>query len=83
MWQQIEMEKKQVENDQVARQKWLKERDVKKLELERSLRPALIFQGVRPQLQLKIKSEDMDIEETKPTAQSGKFSVWGFIVACK
>lgn len=75
MWTQIDLEKKQREKEQLHHAQWLKEREERKIELERAWRPTaaahLYQQQNSPnqspskvqQMNIKIKSEDMDIED--------------------
>jgi bromodomain-containing protein 8 len=74
MWEQIEVEKKQKEQELQMREKWMREREERKLEMERAWRPSLAYQqsGQSPKSaspQLKAKAEQlemMDIEEASP-----------------
>lgn len=78
MWQQINAEEKQREKETAQHDQWLKEREERKLELERAWRPAThLFQSSAPNSPAqsprpisKSNSEDMDIEEIKPSGTS-------------
>ncbi|KAL1386089.1 hypothetical protein pipiens_012862, partial [Culex pipiens pipiens] len=74
MWKQIELEKAQKEKEQLLHAQWLKEREEKKLELERQWRPA--YPGspnsTKPPVQVttvKVK-EDTD-EDSQSSSKSG------------
>ncbi|XP_059612323.1 bromodomain-containing protein 8 [Phlebotomus argentipes] len=78
MWAKIELEKKQKEREQIQHQQWLKEREERKLEMEKAWRPGQIFvtsspsssprgsplQPMIPLTSLKIKQEEMDVEDS-------------------
>jgi bromodomain-containing protein 8 len=80
MWEQMELEKKQKELQQQHREKWMKEREERKLEMERAWRPNLAYQqqliqqqsSMSPKAggsQTKTKHEQsdmMDVEELSP-----------------
>lgn len=80
MWTQIDLEKKQREKEQLHHAQWLKEREERKIELERAWRPTLaggtaaahLYQQQNSpnqspskvqQMNIKIKSEDMDVDD--------------------
>ena len=75
MWVQIDMEKKQREKEQQQHAQWLKEREERKIELERAWRPNphVYHQQNSPnqspskapgQLNIKVKPEDMEVDES-------------------
>lgn len=73
MWQQITAEENQREKESAQHAQWLKEREERKLELERAWRPAThLYQtsapnspAQSPRTVSKSTSDDMDIEEIK------------------
>ncbi|XP_055614223.1 bromodomain-containing protein 8 [Uranotaenia lowii] len=76
MWKQIEMEKAQKEKEQILHAQWLKEREEKKLELERQWRPLFPNSpnpakgtGLTPGAIIKIK-EDTD-DDSQSSCKSG------------
>lgn len=72
MWKQIQMEKAQKEKEQILHAQWLKEREEKKLELERQWRP--LFPG-SPNSQKMLISPGVKIkEETDDDSQSSSKS---------
>lgn len=68
MWTRIEAEKKQREKEQQQHAQWLKEREERKIEMERAWRPVSILTPTHspmkvPPLNIKIKSEDNENDE--------------------
>lgn len=72
MWSQIDAEKKQREKEKQQHTQWLKEREERKIELERAWRPNVHLYSSNspnqspskaPQLNIKIKSEDMEVDD--------------------
>lgn len=72
MWSQIDAEKKQREKEKQQHTQWLKEREERKIEHERSWRPNVHLYpsnspnqspSKAPQLNIKIKSEDMEVDD--------------------
>lgn len=80
MWAQIEQEKKQKEREQIQHQQWLKEREERKLEMEKAWRPGQQhlyatsspgssprgspLQPLIPLTSLKIKQEEMEVDDS-------------------
>lgn len=72
MWSAIELEKKEEEQKQQLYAQWLKEREEKKLEMERAWRPLISNSpNQSPKLiPLKIKPEEMEIDDGKQSGTS-------------
>uniref|UniRef100_A0A8D8D196 Bromodomain-containing protein 8 n=1 Tax=Culex pipiens TaxID=7175 RepID=A0A8D8D196_CULPI len=74
MWKQIELEKAQKEKEQLLHAQWLKEREEKKLELERQWRPA--YPGspnsTKPSVQVTtVKVKEETDEDSQSSSKSG------------
>lgn len=73
MWKQIEVEKAQKEKEQLLHAQWLKEREEKKLELERQWRP--MYPGSpnssKPPQMVAIKVKDDPDEDSQSSSKSG------------
>lgn len=71
MWAALELEQEEEEQKQLRHAQWLKEREEKKLEMERAWRPLITNSpNQSPKLTpLKIKSEEMEIDDS--TKQPG------------
>ncbi|XP_055644762.1 bromodomain-containing protein 8 [Toxorhynchites rutilus septentrionalis] len=72
MWKQIEMEKAQKEREQVLHAQWLKEREEKKLELERQWRPMFPNSPNAVKIQATpVKVKDEIDEDSQSSSKSG------------
>nr|XP_019560481.2 bromodomain-containing protein 8 [Aedes albopictus] len=69
MWKQIQTEKAQKEKEQILHAQWLKEREEKKLEMERQWRPLYPGSPKTPGSAVKIK-EELD-EDSQSSTKSG------------